>query len=258
MLLKILGCGTSTGVPIPGCDCAVCLSTHPRNQRDRTSAIITGPDGCTVLIDAGPDLRQQALRWKVRRVDSVLFTHAHADHILGIEDLRGFNFVHRKAIPCYGSNETLASIRNVFHYVFNPDPNYEGGMLVKLTTHQVSPLQEFEASGIPFLPFTVMHGSLPVLGFRVGSLAYATDCNFIPEESIAQLQGLKYLFLDGLRYEQHSTHFTIPAAIEIAKRIGAEQTYLVHMTHSIDYETVTRQLPGGIALAYDGLEVTFS
>ncbi|MBX7139005.1 MAG: MBL fold metallo-hydrolase [Oligoflexia bacterium] len=255
MILKILGCGTSTGVPIPGCDCAVCSSPDPKNHRNRTSALIKLDSGDNILIDASTDLRQQALRWNVRRINAMLLTHAHADHILGMDDLRCFNFTLRAPIPCYGLADSLQDVRRVFSYVFDPDPNYEGGMLPQITLNPIEAYRPITILGTEILPFELRHGRMTVLGFRCGNIAYATDCKTIPERSITALKGVRFLVLDGLRYEQHRTHLTIDEAIEIAGKIGAEKTYLTHMTHSVDYSETMAKLPPHVELAYDGLEI---
>ncbi len=256
--LTVLGCGTSTGVPIPGCTCHVCTSKNPRNHRLRTSSAITLPDDQVLLIDASPDLRLQALTHGLRRVDAVLYTHAHADHILGTDDLRVFNFRRTSPIPCISTRATLESLKQTFHYIFDPDPLYQGGALAKLSLEEVSPGVPFEAAGQSILPLLLYHGELPILGWRIGDLAYATDCNCIPAETKEQLKGVRTLLLDGLRYEPHATHFTIPEAVETAQTLGFEQTYLLHMTHTVEYEDVSKSLPEGIQLAYDGLEIEFS
>lgn len=253
-VLTILGCGTSTGVPIPGCPCKVCTSTNPRNRRDRTSALISVENGPNILIDATPDLRQQALAYNIHSLDAVLFTHAHADHILGVDDLRVFNFISRKALPCYCEKGTLDGIQRCFRYLFERDPNYEGGMLAELDFQLITPLNPFEA-GIEFFPFRLHHGSMDVTGYRFGNAAYATDCNAIPAESLAHLHGLDLLILDGLRYKPHPTHFTIPRAIEVAEELGAKRTVLIHMTHSVDYEATSVTLPSNVELAYDGMKI---
>jgi len=257
--IKILGCGTSTGVPLPGCECKVCLSDNEKNKRTRTSSIIGTAEGRNILIDASPDLRFQALKFGIKRIDAVLFTHAHMDHILGIDDLRPFNFIQKSSIPCYGSSKTLSEIKKVFSYIFNPDPLYEGGWVPRLDLNNLVDLQSFSVPEINFqiTPFTVMHGHMPVTAYRAGELAYVTDCNLIPDPSMKVIRGSKYLILDGLRYEPHRTHFTIPQAIEVAREVGAERTILIHTTHNVEYEEVNNQLPEGVELAYDGLELTF-
>lgn len=255
MQLTILGCGTSTGVPIPACRCEVCTSSNPKNKRDRCSALLTLDSGEKILIDAGPDLRQQALRFEIDRIDAVLFTHGHADHILGVEDLRGYNYVHRKPIPCYANKHTQAKLEQQFDYIFNPDPEYQGGALVKLEMNDIRPFEPLELFGVEIEPFELLHGPNDVVGFKIGRIAYATDCNFIPERSKDLLRNVDYLILDGLRHEQHSTHFSIGEAVAMAQELGAGQTYLTHMTHTIEYETENAKLPTGIEFCYDGLVI---
>ncbi|MBX7144101.1 MAG: MBL fold metallo-hydrolase [Oligoflexia bacterium] len=256
--VTILGCGTSTGVPVLGCACGVCSSPHPRNKRYRTSAVVRLWNGKNIVIDTSADFRSQALSFGLDRVDAVLYTHAHADHIMGMDDLRGYNFSHQHSIPCFSDATTLATLRRTFSYIFEPDPTYEGGMLPQLTLHEIKAYLKFELCGTEVMPLALQHGKLSVLGFRFGDFAYCTDCKSIPESSMQTLQGVKTLVLDALRYETHRTHLTIPESIEIARKIGAQQTYFVHMTHTVDYETVSKNLPPGIALAYDGLTFEFS
>lgn len=257
MHLQILGTGTSTGVPIPGCGCAVCSSPEPKNKRTRTSAVLRMDDGRNILIDASPDLRFQCLTHNVRRIDAVLFTHAHADHILGVDDLRAFNFIQRNTIPCYGSATTLAEIRRFFSYIFKPDPNYEGGAVAQLDLHELTPYSEINP-GVQIKTFELQHGKIAVTGYRIGSLAYATDCNGVPGRTMEALRGIDTLIIDGLRYEPHRTHFTIPEAIDVAAQIGAKRTILIHLTHTIDHEAVTASLPVGVELAYDGMTIEIS
>jgi len=256
--LTVLGSGTSTGVPIPGCQCSVCTSNHPKNKRLRTSALLSLGPQCNILIDTTTDFRAQALRADIRHVEAVLFTHAHADHILGIDDLRAFNFIQRRAIPCYGSARTLMEIKKLFSYVFNPDPDYIGGGIPRLALHEIDESQDIIINGFTITPFPMLHGRLPVTGFRIGDCAYATDVKQIPESSLDKLTGLKTLLLDGLRMEEHPAHLTIPEAISLAQKIKAEKTYLIHMTHTVDFEVVSRDLPEGIELAYDGLVVNLN
>lgn len=251
----ILGCGTSTGVPLPGCNCIICSSKDPKNKRTRCSAWIQTSTGSSIIIDTPADFRFQTLTHGVKKVDAVLYTHAHADHIMGMDDLRGFNFFSKTSIPCYSNKATLSQLKRIFSYIFEPDPNYEGGMLPQLDLVEIDSRQAINVCGLKIQPFELLHGKMQVLGFRIGDLAYATDCNFISEATIGILKGLKTLVLDGLRYEPHRTHFTIPQALEAAAKIGAETTYLTHLTHSIDYQAVSASLPVGVKLAYDGLRV---
>jgi len=255
MRIKILGCGTSTGVPIPGCKCGVCLSGDPRNHRTRASALIVLPGGAHILIDTSIDLRVQALRSNIDRIDAVLFTHGHSDHILGLDDLRGFNYSRPEPISCYATGQTLTELRRVFHYAFNPPADYQGGLLVQARFNEIHYYQPFRAAGQVIDPLLLMHGSMQVAGFRIGDFAYATDCSCIPENSIERLRGVKCLILDGLRHEPHATHFSISQAIEASRRIGAERTYLTHMTHTVDYSELCASMPAGVWPAFDGLEI---
>ena len=193
----------------------------------------------------------------VRRVDAVLFTHAHGDHILGVDDLKGFNFAQQARIPLHGTAPTLEHVRELFRYNFDPSPDYQGGSLAQLDLTYFEAGSPFTAANIAVTPIPLWHGRMAVTGYRVGNMAYLTDCNKIPDESFALLKDLGVLFIDGLRYEPHLTHFTIPEAIATAQKIGARQTYILHMTHTIDYDEVSAKLPATIALAYDGLTVDF-
>lgn len=258
MKFTLLGSGTSTGVPLAGCSCAVCTSKNPKNYRDRTAALIQLPSGYSILIDAGPDLRQQCITHKVSRVDAVLFTHGHADHILGTDDLRSFNFVHRKRIDCYGTKATLSSITRSFSYIFDPNESYLGGMLPQLDLHEFSNNDTLSIGQATFKTFALPHGDVEVTGFRIGQLAFCTDFKGLPPAVAPILKGVKYLFIDGLRYEPHRTHNTIEEAIDIAQQVQAERSFLIHTTHTVDYETVNAALPAGIELGYDGLTIDFS
>ena len=258
MILKILGCGTSTGVPLPACGCSVCTSGDPRNQRLRTSALIKIDSTANILIDASPDLRQQALKWKIMNISAVLFTHHHADHILGMDDLRGFNFVQKGAINCYAVPHTARRIKRVFSYAFHSSRQYEGGAPPQLIMNEIDYVSPFAVTGLTVQPFPLLHGSMRIVGYRIGDMAYATDCKIIPAETLELLRGVKLFILDGLRHEQHRTHQTISEAIAVARSVGAQKTYLTHLTHTVDYEPTSRSLPPGIELAYDGLEIEFS
>ncbi|HKL48145.1 MAG TPA: GPMC system MBL fold metallohydrolase [Desulfuromonadales bacterium] len=249
--LTILGSGTSTGVPVIGCRCEVCSSEHPRNDRTRCSALIRYA-GKNVLIDTATDFRQQALREGIEQLDAVLFTHAHADHVHGLDDLRVFTAGRSDVIPIYGSRQTLASIARVFSYIFDNDP--EAGFIPRLETREAD--EPFELFDRLVTPVPLFHGSYPTQGYRIGNLAYLTDCNGIPDVSWPLLQGLDILVLDGLRLRAHSTHFNIDEAVETAGRIGARRTILTHLGHEIDHPAVSKSLPQGIELAYDGQKLT--
>ena len=249
MKVTLLGTGTSTGIPAIGCGCAVCRSGEPRNKRLRPSAWIeTG--GISVVIDTTPDFRQQALCHSIERLDAILFTHHHADHILGLDDIRPLNQIRKGVIPCYGSAGTLREIRISFRYIFQEQP-YGGVPQVEL--HEVN--APFELEGIVVTPVPAMHAKLPVFGYRIGDFAYLTDLNSLPEESLALLDGLQVLVLGALRFESHPAHFTLTEAVGVAGIIGAQRTYFTHMSHEVDHEAVNRQLPPGIQLGYDGLTI---
>jgi phosphoribosyl 1,2-cyclic phosphate phosphodiesterase len=248
LAVTMLGSGTSTGVPVIGCRCPVCTSSDPRNRRLRTSLRLTTPAG-VILVDTSPDFRQQALRFGIERVDAVLFTHAHADHIYGLDDLRVFNFRQRRAIPCYGSDATLAAVRRSFAYVF--EPGCEGGGKPRL---DLVPVREpFSLCGLTVEPVPLLHGRLEVFGYRLGRFAYLTDCNRIPEASLARLGGLDVLILDALRYRRHETHFSVAEAIAQAARIGARRTIFTHLAHEVDHGLPALPMPPGVEFGYDGL-----
>jgi phosphoribosyl 1,2-cyclic phosphate phosphodiesterase len=244
----MLGSGTSTGVPVIGCDCDVCRSPNPRNRRWRPSLKIEF-EGRVVLVDTSTDLREQALRFGLPRLDAVLFTHSHADHIFGLDDIRIFNFRQGGAIPCYGSAFTLAAIRRAFAYVF--EEGQEGGGKPQLELIEVS--APFTAAGRTWTPIPVWHGEMEVFGFRQGRFSYVTDCSRIPAESFDLLAGTEVLILDALRYRPHPTHFSIEEAVAASGRIGARRTILTHLAHEVDHDAPAFPLPAGVEFGYDGL-----
>ncbi len=251
MKITFLGTGTSTGVPVIGCRCPVCTSDDPRNQRLRQSALVE-TRGKTILIDTTPDLRTQLLRNPVEWIDFVLFTHSHADHIMGLDDIRPFNFFHRRSMTGFANHWTARAIRESFSYIW-ADTQIGGGK-PRLELEEIE--GPFEFAGIRVTPIPVTHGKWTILGFRIGDFAYITDTNGIPPESMPLLENLKVLALDGLRNSPaHPTHFTIPEAIEAARQIDAEMTYLIHMSHDVDHEETSRELPERFELAWDGLVI---
>jgi phosphoribosyl 1,2-cyclic phosphate phosphodiesterase len=250
MRITFLGTGTSTGVPVVGCHCRVCTSSDPRDQRLRQSVAIER-DGKHFLIDTTPDLRTQLLRHPIPRLDFLLFTHSHADHVMGLDDIRPFNFRQREPIAGFASPLTAKAIRRAFSYIWDAAAQLGGGK-PQLDLHEV--VEPFTHVGIDVVPIPVTHGDWTILGFRIGNFAYITDTNGIPDSSLALLEGLDVLALDGLRpAPRHSTHFTIGEAAAVAQRIGAETTYIIHLAHEVEHAAVEATLPPGVKLAYDGL-----
>ena len=260
MRVTLLGTGTSSGVPAIGCDCAVCHSTDPRDRRTRPSALLELDDheapsvfaGAVrnILVDTSTDLRAQALVHQIRRVDAILFTHSHADHVFGLDDIRRFNAIQRGPIACYGDARTLADLRRIFAYAFRPSPAYGGGV-PRLALFDVA--GPFTLGGVEIVPVPVMHGPWPILGFRVGSFAYLTDCNRIPDESWPLLDGVRTLVLDALRHRPHSTHFSVDQALDVVARLAPARAYFTHIAHDLPHAATCARLPPGVELAYDGL-----
>ena len=248
----MLGSGTSTGVPVIGCRCAVCTSEEPRNRRMRPGVRLDLAGG-TAIVDTSPDFREQALTFGIERVDAVLYTHPHADHVFGLDDLRIYNFRQRAPIPCYSSAETLLRLEQIFAYVF--EAGEEGGGKPKLDLEPVR--APFELLGEEVVPVPVRHGPMEVFGYRVGGFALVTDLHEIPETSYALLEGLDLLILSALRYRPHPTHLSLAQALEVAARIGARRTLFTHIAHEIDHTDVRMPLPPGVEIGYDGLVVDF-
>jgi phosphoribosyl 1,2-cyclic phosphate phosphodiesterase len=249
MQLTFLGTGTSMGIPVIGCECAVCRSPDPHNKRLRTSALLEA-NGCKILFDAGPDLRQQALAVGLNRLDAVLVTHAHADHIAGLDDLRPLNFAQQAAIPLYGNARTLAVIREKFDYAFVNTS--EGSTRPALELMAIDGMETFTIGSLPIIPLEIQHGSWTITGFRIGRLGYVTDANAIPPGSLACLHGLDVLVLNALRIEPHPTHFSLAQALEIIAELRPRRALLVHMTHDMDHAAINASLPAHVRLAYDG------
>jgi phosphoribosyl 1,2-cyclic phosphate phosphodiesterase len=224
--VTVLGSGTSHGVPMIGCSCDVCRSPDPRDRRTRPSIYIEADHGPSILVDTSTDLRMQALAHGVSRVDAILFTHSHADHVMGLDDSRRFSQMQKGAIACYADARTAESLRKTFHYAFDPAAEQGGGL---------------------------MHGRLPITGFRFGDFAYLTDTNHVPEQSWPLLAGVKTIVLDALRHRPHPTHFTVAGALEVVARLKPRQTYFTHICHDLPHAATNASLPAGVELAYDGL-----
>jgi phosphoribosyl 1,2-cyclic phosphate phosphodiesterase len=248
--ITFLGTGTSHGVPMIACDCPTCRSTDPHDRRLRPSIYVQMPDGTAVLVDAGPDLRQQALAHDIRRVDAILFTHGHADHILGLDETRRFTARTGSAMLCYGDPATLDDIRGMFRYVFDPAAPQGGGLPSLELIGVQGPIS---INGHSVQPLAIMHGERPILGYRFGSFAYLTDCNAIPDHTWPLLHNLEVVVLDALRERVHPTHFSLSEAIEAARRIAARRTLFTHMCHDLPHAATNARLPTGMQLAYDGL-----
>jgi phosphoribosyl 1,2-cyclic phosphate phosphodiesterase len=255
MRLTFLGTGTSFGVPQVGCECAVCRSSDPRDRRTRSGALVQAGER-TVLIDTPPELRLQLLAAQVRRVDAVLYTHEHADHLNGIDDLRIFSVREHRPLPCYGPAETLQRLREGFRYIFDDEVRaYEGTSKPRLALYPLEPGVPAEVAGMAVLPLAFDHGFLRVFGYRFGPIAYITDVKAVPLAMRDRLQGLKLLVLNALWWRSHPTHLSIGEAVDAARAIGAERTYLTHLTHETGHAELAQQLPPGIFPAYDGLSI---
>lgn len=249
--ITVLGSGTSVGVPSIGCRCAVCTSTDPRDQRLRPSVLVRwGPHA--VVIDTTPDFRQQALRAGIPRIDAILYTHGHADHVLGLDDVRPFNYMQNGRIPIYASEDTLRTIRRCFSYIFENTVSQSSIPKIDAYTIGGAPVH---VAGLDFLPIPLKHGSGDVFGFRFGAAAYLTDHSEIPESSFALLEGLDVLFLDALRYKPHPTHSTVDQSLRSVERLKPRIAYFTHICHDLAHERAERLLPPQVRLAYDGLEV---
>ena len=251
--LTVLGSGTSMGVPTIGCDCAVCHSTDPRDCRTRPSVLIEY-SGKAVLIDTTPDFREQAIRENIRRLDAVLYTHTHADHLLGIDDLRPLSFRHKpNRLPLYAHPEAAKFIQGMFRYIFDAD--YKFGGLPQVEMRNIDgPLELF---GAIFEPIVLIHGDAEIYGFRFGSAAYLTDHSDIPEASLKKLEGLDVLFLDALRYKPHPTHSTVEHSLATVARLKPGRAFFTHICHDLPHEETNAALPENVRLSYDGMKLEF-
>jgi len=249
--VTVLGSGTSHGVPMIGCTCAVCRSEDPRDRRTRPSIYLAVDGGPSILVDTSTDLRQQALTHAITRVDAILYTHSHADHIMGLDEVRRFNMLQGGvAIPAYADARTVNDLRRAFSYVFDP-PGEKGGGIPKVTLSTIE--GRFAVGTVGVQPVPIFHGPRPILGYRFGSFAYLTDCNRLADQAWPLLEDLDVLILDALRHRSHPTHFTVAEALQVVERLKPRQTYFTHICHDLPHQATNASLPSGVALAHDGL-----
>lgn len=258
--VTILGCGTSTGVPLIHCDCKICKSKNPKNKRLRASIFVEVRGKC-FLIDTSTDLRQQAIQNKLKRIDTILFTHPHADHVSGIDEVRSFNYIQKEVIPAFGNQWTYHELKSRYPYIFTPKGKPEGGIVPQIDLKLLdAKIHSFKTQGIDIIPISVMHGSQECVGYRIDSFAYMTDCSYIPDDSFQRLRDLDLLILDCVRIAPHNTHLNLERALEVVNRLKPRQTVLTHLSHDFDYTEWTRRskkakLPKGVTLAYDGMKI---
>jgi phosphoribosyl 1,2-cyclic phosphate phosphodiesterase len=258
MKVTILGSGTSQGIPIIGCKCPTCKSSNPKDKRLRVSVYIdtgmpkdNGGGTLKLLIDTSPDFRQQMLANDLDDVDAILYTHHHIDHIMGLDDIRQVNQLHKKTVDVYANKETIDYLRRAFSYIFD-EGTYKGGGIPDIKTNIIT-IEKFKIGGLEIVPVSYFHGPTEVWGFRIGGFAYLTDCSSIPVSAYPKLLNLKVLVIDALRFKPHPTHLSIGEAIREVEKISPVQAYFVHMTHDVLHDDVNAKLPRGIELAYDGL-----
>jgi phosphoribosyl 1,2-cyclic phosphate phosphodiesterase len=252
--VTFLGTGTSHGVPMIGCGCAVCTSEDPRDNRTRPSIYLELPD-LAVLVDTATDLRAQALRFRLPRVDAILFTHSHADHVMGLDEIRRYNAIQDGSIACYADALTASEIRRTFAYVFD-SRTARGGGLPRLDLFTLS--GEFCLGRTPITPVPLWHGQRLILGYRIGPFAYLTDCNQLPDEAWPLLEGVDLLVLDALRYKPHPTHFSVAEALAVVERMKPSRAWFTHIAHDLPHAATCARLPAGVELAYDGLTLEFA
>ncbi|MCW3061401.1 MAG: Metal-dependent hydrolase of the beta-lactamase superfamily [Capsulimonas sp.] len=251
MRVTVLGSGTSHGVPVIGCDCAVCTSPDPKNKRLRPSIVVTTDSGEKLLVDTPPEMRMALLANPMSRLDAILYTHSHADHIFGLDDIRVFNYRQTTAIPIYAETSVLDDIQRIYEYIFKMTP--VGGGKPQVELHTLTPGEPLTLGGLHVLPMRVFHGRLPILAYKFGAkFAYVTDVSAIPAETLPHLQDLDLLMLDAVRREPHETHFHLDAALEVVAQLKPKRTLLTHLSHDYDHCAVNAELPAGVELAYDG------
>ena len=259
LTVTLLGTGTSAGIPMIGCTCRTCTSPDPRDRRDRPGAMVQYTGAAdqprTVLLDTPLELRSQMIRHRVMRIDGVLYTHNHADHVFGLDDLRRFNAVMGQAIDIYGEQDVIDWIRRTFDYIFQPHMNVNNSFIATLQTHTIRAGEPFELAGRQWTPVRLMHGRIPIAGYRVGDFAYCTDCSEIPPESMDLLADLDVLAIDALRYRPHPTHMTVDQALAAIDKLKPRRAYLTHIAHDVLHGELETQLPEHVNLAYDGLTI---
>jgi phosphoribosyl 1,2-cyclic phosphate phosphodiesterase len=251
--ITFLGTGTSQGMPVIACPCPICQSTDPRDWRLRTSALIEH-HGTNIVIDAGPDFRQQMLRAKVKTLHAILLTHEHRDHISGLDDVRAYNWLQKRPMDIWGEVRVLTELKREYSYVF-AEHKYPG--IPEFELHSIDG-QPFDVMGITITPIRVYHYKLPIYGFRIGDLTYITDANFIPEEEKEKIIGTKYLVINALRMQKHISHFSLPEALELISQLSPRKAFITHIGHQMGFHNdVSKSLPENVCLAYDGLELEF-
>ncbi len=250
LYITFLGTGTSIGVPMIGCDCPTCSSSDPKNRRYRSSIYIE-IDNLKLLIDTPPEMRLQFLENNITEVNSILFTHAHADHIMGFDDIRAINRLQQEEIPCYGNQDTIKEIERIFDYIFNTSQIGGGIPRVILNTVNLT----FKISNVTIIPLPVKHGELDILGYKIGEMAYITDCSHIPSSTMNLLSNIEVLIIDALRYKPHPTHMNIEEVLSIIDKLKVNKAYLTHLSHDLEHNNVNKKLPANVQLAYDKFRI---
>ncbi len=250
MKIVFMGTGTSIGIPVPGCECNVCKSDNPKNKRNRPSLMIIH-NNCNIIIDTPQEFRIQLIRENVKNIEAILYTHHHADHLLGLDDIRYYNVKYKRSIPIYANKETIKHIKTVFSYIFSPVQI--GGGVPQIEINEVK--GKFSVCGIDFEPLKVMHGKLSILGYKWGKMAYITDASLLPEETIDAIMNLDILIINALKYKKHPTHFNVEEALDIIEKVKPKKAYLTHLSHDLEHEKLQSELPANVFVAWDGLSL---